>query len=391
MRSARSLVGRAVEALPENLSLALRPSRYRYDPAARPKAIPIPQTPTRLLIGRANFAAQGFAFARAAERLDGVGAVCVHVHAANRRYGFPSDVGVPADVFQHSAHWRREAFRIVARSFTHVIIESGRSLFGKLFDNDLVREVEALRAAGVSVAFLAHGSELRLPSRHRDIDEWSPFRDSDWADIPTLESGAINFRRLASSSSVPMFVTTPDLLLDWPSATWLPVAVDQDLWRSNVAPLTRERPVVVHAPTSSRIKGTDLIEPVVRRLHNEGLIEYRRLEGIPSANMPAAIAEADIVLEQFRIGTYSVAAVEAMSSGRLVIAHIHAQVCKEVATRHNRELPVVSCAADNLESLLADVLDDRERYRAIAADGPSFVRAFHSGSASANALESFLQ
>jgi len=188
-----------------------------------------------------------------------------------------------------------------------------------------------------------------------------------------------------------MFVTTPDLLLDWPSATWLPVAVDQDSWRSNVAPLTRERPVVVHAPTSSRIKGTDLIEPVVRRLHNEGLIEYRRLEGIPSANMPAAIAEADIVLEQFRIGTYSVAAVEAMSSGRLVIAHIHAQVCKEVATRHNRELPVVSCAADNLESLLADVLDDRERYRAIAADGPSFVRAFHSGSASANALESFLQ
>lgn len=389
--AARSAIGRLVESLPEQLSLALRPARYRYDPADRPSPLPVPDARTRLLIGRANFAAQGFRIARAAERLDDVGAVCLHVQTANRKFAFPSDVSVPADVYQHSAHWRRETFRIVTRSFTHVIIEAGRPMFGKLFDNDPLREIEALRTAGVRVGLAAYGSELRLPSRHRGIDEWSPFHEDSWEDIPVLEAAALRFRALASAAGVPIFVATPDQLMDWPDAVWLPVGIEAHRWSTDVPLLERPRPVVVHAPTNPLIKGTHLVEPVLSRLDTEGLIEYRRIEGVPSEEMPALIGDADIVLDQFRIGTYSTASVEGLAAGRLVVAHLHEQVREVVRERYGLEIPIAAATPADLERLLRDVVDRPAHYRGIAAKGPAFALALHDGGAMSSALEPFLR
>lgn len=386
----RRWAGALVEALPEPLSLAARPARYRYDPATRPAPLPVPDAPVRLLIGRANFAAQGYRIARAAEGIGGVGAVCIHVQTANRKYAFPSDVSVPAEIYQHSAHWRRETFRIVTRSFTHVILEAGRPLFGKLFDNDPLSEIQALRAAGVVVGLAAYGSEIRLPSRHRQIDRWSPFHDEGWPDIPVLEAAALRFRELASTSGAPVFLATPDELLDWPDGIWLPVGIDPGRWTSAAPLLERRRPVVVHAPTNPIIKGTNLIEPVLERLADDGVIEYRRIQGVPSEEMPTVIGGADVVLDQFRIGTYSVASVEGMAAGRLVVAHLHEQVRQAVRDRYDREIPIAAATPAELETLLRDVVSRREHYRALAAEGPRFADDVHDGRAMAEALRPFL-
>lgn len=386
-RSASALV----ERLPEPLSLALRPQRYRYDPAERPPPIPVVEGSARLLIGRANFAAQGYRIARAVDTLDDAAAVCVHVPRANAKYGFPADVRVPAEVFQHSAHWRRESFRIVSRHYTHVIIEAGRSLFGKLFDHDQEREIAALRRAGITVGLAAYGSELRLPSRHRQIDEWSPFHDEDWADIPRLEAGALRFRQLASTTGAPVFVATPDQLLDWPEAIWLPIGIDPARWATDAPLLERHRPIVVHAPTNPIIKGTHLVEPVLEKLDSEGVIEYRPVQGVPSEDMPKVIGSADILLDQFRIGTYSAAAVEGMAAGRLVVAHLHDQVRDVVRQTAGREAPLAAATPAELEALLRDVVARRGHYRALAADGPLFARQIHDGRAMAAALEPFIR
>lgn len=390
IRRLRTSLGRAVEALPEPVSLALRPTRYRYARALRPEPLAVPAGSTRLLIGRANFAAQGYRIARAAERLEGVGAVCLHVLTANAKYAFPADVRVPVPVFQHSAHWRRETFRIVAQSFTHVIIEAGRPLFGKLFDNDQEREIAALRAAGLTVGLAAYGSELRLPSRHRQIDDWSPFHDADWPSIPYLEAGAVRFRELATAVRAPVFVATPDQLEDWPEAVWLPVGIEPDRWRTEAPLLEHGRPIVVHAPTNAVIKGTHLVEPVLEALDREGIIEYRRIQGAPSDEMPSVIGSADIVLDQFRIGTYSVASVEGLAAGRLVVAHLHEQVRQAVRDRYNREIPIAAATPAELEALLRDVVARREHYRALAAEGPRFADDLHDGRAMAEALRPFL-
>lgn len=389
----RRAISGLIERLPEPLSVRLRPRRYRYAIDDTPPPLPELRASTRLLIAHANYAGQGWMIARAAESLPDVAAYAVHLEGRNALFGFHSDMVVPDSIYQHSAHWRRRFFQEVSERFTHVIVESGRPLFGRLNDFDVARDVDALQSAGVAVAAHAHGSELRLPSRHGQLDEWSPFNPRhgvDESEIVRLETVSRRFRDFVAQSGVPLTVSTPDLLADYPTATWLPLVVDVARWASNSPVLDHQVPRVIHIPTRSHVKGTALIEPTMTALHDEGLVTYHQLQGLPFAEMPSVISNSDIVLEQFRIGTYSVAAVEAMAAGRLVIVHLHDQVRRAVRDATGLEIPIVSATPATLEAVLRDVVARPELYREIAAQGPKFVRTVHDGGLSAASLAPFL-
>ncbi len=237
---------------------------------------------------------------------------------------------------------------------------------------------------------LCHGSDIRLPSRHALHHPASPFTDPSHDITARLERAVRLNSEILGRLQLPVFVSTPDLLLDVPGARWLPVVVDPERWKSDSPPLQRAVPVVVHAPSSGWIKGSDLIDPVMRRLHEEGLIEYRRLRGVPHAEMPEAYRSADIVLEQFRIGNYGVAACEGMAAGRVVIGYISDQVADAVRDQSGVDLPIVRTEHAMLESKIRDLLSNREASCAVAASGPAFVREVHDGRFSARVLEPFL-
>ena len=378
-------VGAAIDALPEPLAIKLNPAKYGYTSRDVPPPPQPPATPVRLYVAPVNFAGQGYEWARSAERLPGVGAVSMH-YTVPGDFGFAGDSIVPVNVFARSRRWQRAQFERVASEFTHVLIEAERPIFGSLFQNDPVAEVRALRERGVIVGMVSHGSDLRLPSRHKQLDEWSPFHDEDWADMPVLEAQALDHRRVLAAIDAPVFISTSDLALDWPSAHLLPVVVDPEPWQGGRAPLNRDVPVVVHAPSKAHIKGSHLIDPILRQLDAEGHIEYRRIEDVPASEMPALICDADIVLEQFRIGNYSRAAVEALAAGRVVVGHVHAQVRDHVAQMTGQTVPVVEATPPLLRALILDIIADRERYQEIAAAGPEFARIVHNGDYSANVL-----
>src|SRR5690606_29041096 len=234
--------------------------------------------PVRLYIAPANFAGQGHAWARVAERLPGVGAVSM---AFVRPGGFAFDVddAVPEAIYAGSRRWQRRRRELLPR-FSHVIIEAGRPLLGHLMGADPVAEARWLRSRGVEVAMLCHGSDIRLPSRHRELEPFSPFTD-DWELTPVLEEQAAGLAARLGELAGRVLVSTPDLLIDVPGAAWLPVVVDVERWTSagTAVPLGREVPVVVHAPSNPHIKGSALIEPVLESLDARRLIDYRRIEG----------------------------------------------------------------------------------------------------------------
>jgi hypothetical protein len=305
-------------------------------------------------------------------------------------FGFPADISVPPNVFRSSRRWQKQQLVFVLANFTHVIYEAEMPLFGELFTGGMEAEIEKLRSHGIRIIMLSHGSDLRSPDLHRERDRWSPFHESN--------PRADRFRAIAKKNraslarvAAPVLVTTPDLLADWPSATWVPLVVEPDRWENEAPVLARSRPLVLHAPSNAWIKGSELIEPVLTRLHDAGVIEYRRVSGIPAAEMPALYQEADIVLEQFRIGTYSVTAVEALAAGRIVIAHLFADVREHAESVTGSAVPVIDATVDNLEQVLRRICADPERYREHARLGPEFVRAVHDGRRSAAVIEPFLR
>ncbi|MDF2805064.1 MAG: hypothetical protein K0S43_10 [Cellulosimicrobium sp.] len=383
----RRIVWRMASWLPPALFLRIaRPAESR-DPSAIPR-VQVPATPVRLFVGPTNAAGQGWAWARAVERsADGVGAQSM---AYRRSLAFPADVDARA-ALRGSRAWQSAQRRGVLR-FSHVVLEAQESLFPAL-GRGVAGEVQDLRDAGVAVATLSHGSDVRLPSAHAQRDPWSPFLLESYTDTPLLQARAERSQELLRrlhEEGVPAFVSTPDLLLDVPWATWLPVVVDVERWRTDTVPLERDVPVVVHAPSRAALKGTDLVEPVLRALEREGRVVYRQATGLDRDGMLALYRDSDVVIDQLRLGIYGVAACEAMAAGRVVVSHVSHQSRREARKAAGQDLPVVEATADTLRDVLLDVVGDRDRARAVAARGPEFVRVLHDGRASSRALGGFL-
>ncbi|MBX9472724.1 hypothetical protein [Microcella sp.] len=383
------MAGRLLRLLPEALRGRVLPGRYDYRVADIPPPIEPPSTPVRLFIAPVNYAGQAHEWGRAAaQNLPGVGAVNLAFRTPDD-FTHASDAVVPVGVWAASSRWQRELRRTVLGGFTHAIVEAQRWPFGAPLDESVHGQVQSMLRAGLRVAMLCHGSDIRLPSRHAALNPDSPFAGA-LATTPDLERTARESRRLLDRLGLPVFVSTADLLIDAPEATWLPVVIDVEAWRVEARVMQAERPVVVHAPSKGAIKGSDLVDPVAQRLHDEGLIEYRRIEGVPHAQMREVYRGADIVLDQFRIGDYGVAACEGMAAGRLVVGHVNPGVRRAALEASGIELPIVDATGATLEAVLRGIVADRDRAAAVAATGAEFVRVLHDGRRSADVLRPFL-
>ncbi|NHC43836.1 hypothetical protein [Motilibacter aurantiacus] len=337
-----------------------------------------------LLIGPANMAGQGWEWARAAERGLGVDAEVLTVTRGN--LAFVSDTRVSAQDFARNPAWQRGWTAHVLDTATHTLLEAGRPLLGTLHGRDFAADVDVLRSAGIAVGLVFHGSEIRDPRRHAELYAESPFRDPHAELTARLQRQVDELAPKVAAFDGPRFFSTPDLLDDVPGGLWLPVVIDTSVWAPQAEPLQRARPVVVHAPSNKALKGTARIEPVLAELEAEGLIEYRRLEGIPPEQMPAALADADVVLDHFVIGNYGVLTCQAMATGRVSVSHISDRVRSRVPS----PIPTIEATAGTLADVLRGICADRDAARATAAQGPAFVTEFHDGRYSAAVLAPFL-
>lgn len=393
MRSVdRALLTWASRILPEGLFVRLLPARLRWDRSALRPATSSGHV--ALYIGPANSAGQGHRWARAViDRFDEVDAVSVMtVPLGSSVAAFPTDVTVPLSASLLSRTWRRLQQRALSADFTHALLESGRMPYGDVSPARLPEAVRTLRDCGVRPALLWHGSDIRLPSLHAAEEPDSPFGASGEIGITRareLERSARGFRLAIDQLDVPVFVSTPGLL-DVPRSRWLPVAVQLQNWLTNREPSAGRVPVVAYAPSNAVFKGSPLVDEQLRSLENEGLIRYHRVEKLPSAQMPQLYRNADVVIDQFRLGDYGVAACEAMASGCVVIGHVSERVRAYIREHTGRELPILESRLADVGDTVRAVLRDRDAARARSRDGVDFVTHVHDGRMSADALAEFL-
>lgn len=285
-----------------------------------------------------------------------------------------------------SLDWQLGWTKHVLSRYSHILIEQGLSVLGRLNGRHFFHDLPTLRQHGITVGLVFRGSEIRDPARHAARERFSPFRDPTDEFTARLQGQVDRLRPHVETFDGPVFVTTLDLKDDLPHAEWLPHTIDTERWRGSTPVLERDVPVVVHAPSKERMKGSAFVDDVCMRLAEGGKIEYRRLRGIPFDEMPATLRAADVVIDQFALGSYGVLAAQAMAAGRVVIGH----VSDHVRGRLPVDLPIVEADPDTLEDVLVSILDDRESAIQAAPAGVSYVERFHSGAYAAGQLAHFL-
>ena len=180
---------------------------------AGPAVLPVaePDAPVRLVIGPTNMAGQAWEWAAVRRpRPAGGCASVVTMRRAGSVLEFPCDLRVGAERLDPG--WVARALAEVAVTRTHVLLESGLTLFGSSGRPiDVEREVAGLEAAGVRVGVVVHGSEVRGPREHLERYPWSGFAsaDPDW--VEALTRRADDVRPLLDWLGLPTFVSTPDL------------------------------------------------------------------------------------------------------------------------------------------------------------------------------------
>ncbi|WBB52064.1 glycosyltransferase [Verrucosispora sp. WMMD573] len=347
---------------------------------------PLSDTTVRLGIGPANYAGQAAGFAKAISRDNPEVSIEVMMNKPPASFDYPADIYLdPAR--KKELDYQVEQLKRVLSSYTHVLADAFLPLFGHLNGDNIEGDLPALLQAGIKVALLAHGSEIRHPDRHRERHRFSLFADAPEGFVDKLREKAVRNRRVAEEAGLPTFVTTPDLLVDLPAATWAPLVVDVEAWACDRPVMERSRPLVLHAPSKRWTKGTDRILPIVQAMHDKGLIELRLAEGVTWSEMRSLVQSSDIVLDQFTSGSFGTFAVEAMSAGKPVVAYLSDQVIKTVGG----DLPIVNADPSNLGEVLESLLDDREATVKIALASAEYARTYHDGTWTARQLAPFLK
>jgi glycosyltransferase involved in cell wall biosynthesis len=161
--------------------------------------------------------------------------------------------------------------------------------------------------------------------------------------------------------------------LRWvPEAEVIPPGVD--LARIEPAPPSdRARPLIVHAPSSRRRKGTEHVIAAV-----EGLdADLELVEGLHHDDAFARYREADIVVDQLNAGWYGLFAIEAMALGKPVVTFLHDEAVRRTEEALGTRVPIVSATADTLREALRPLVADAGRRRELGAASRAYVERVH--------------
>lgn len=138
-------------------------------------------------------------------------------------------------------------------------------------------------------------------------------------------------------------------------------------------PTDRARPVVLHAPSSRRRKGTEHVVAACERLP----VELELVEGLRHDEAFERYRRADIVVDQLNAGWYGMFAIEAMALGKPVVTFLHDEAVRRTEEAFGVQVPLVPATKDSLVEALRPLVASAELRRRIGAASRAYVERVH--------------
>jgi glycosyltransferase involved in cell wall biosynthesis len=157
-----------------------------------------------------------------------------------------------------------------------------------------------------------------------------------------------------------------------PEAEVIPPGIDLRSFNP-VPPSDRARPVVVHAPSSRRRKGTEHVVAACEQLD----VELDIVEGLRHDEARERYRRADIVVDQLNAGWYGLFAIEAMALGKPVLTFLHEEAVRRTEEAFGVHVPLVATTKETLADDLRALVESPAERRRIGADSRAYVERVH--------------
>jgi glycosyltransferase involved in cell wall biosynthesis len=138
--------------------------------------------------------------------------------------------------------------------------------------------------------------------------------------------------------------------------------------------LSNNRPLIIHSPTAKVGKGSNIIIPLVEELKKEYEFDFMLLHDISREKVLEMMQKADIFIDQIIVGSYGMAALEAMSFGKPVVCYIMPEVFEAGLSK---ECPIVNASPDNLKEQLITLITNPQLRHDIGKKSRKFAEKFH--------------
>jgi hypothetical protein len=333
--------------------------------------------PYRVLHGVTGAAGQANALAGGLRQY---GVYAENLLIGESRYGFKADHQVPATHRDMSNFLvdNIDRFDIFHFHFRPAFYEDSKRLRFPSF-----ADLPILKAAGKRIIFHFRGSEIRSNAEFAKKSPYNYVDDGEGARLSRkfpdeTKTRVLELVRagadavLANDPEIASYIGQPCHVVNRLVAD----PKDQDTMRGLEKPLKSEGrpPLILHAPSRRGIKGTEWVFDAIESLRNDGVdFEFEVVEGLSHEEAMKRYAEADIIIDQLRIGWYGVLSVEAMALGKTVLCYIR----DDLRDRLNPNPPLVMTTRETLEHDLRDVLHSPDKRKSIGETARRYYEATH--------------
>jgi glycosyltransferase involved in cell wall biosynthesis len=144
----------------------------------------------------------------------------------------------------------------------------------------------------------------------------------------------------------------------------------------------RRRPIVLHAPSSRRRKGTEHVIAACDGLD----VDLDIVEGLRHDEALRHYERADIVVDQLNAGWYGIFALEAMALGKPVLGYLREEAVRETKRALGAEVPIVPVTKETLHERIAELAASADERRRIGASSRAYVEHVHDADKGADRL-----
>ncbi|MDQ6421276.1 glycosyltransferase family 4 protein [Paenibacillus sp. LHD-117] len=244
--------------------------------------------------------------------------------------------------------------------------------FGSTFYAPDKRDLKILKSLGKKLVAHFNGDEARVPSIARTFNNPYVQVREPWTEERIRENLMLNSAYIDHA-----IINDHELLSQvepyFKKVHIIPYAIDAREFTPEY-PSPGAEPVVVHAPSDRRVKGTEFVLQAVERLKREGQkFQFRLVEKVPREQAKQIYQKSTIIIDQLTVGTYANLSMEAMAMGKPVICYIR----DGLRSTFPPGFPIVSATPDTIYEVLKDLLNRPEDWPKLGMAGRSYVEQTH--------------
>jgi len=148
-------------------------------------------------------------------------------------------------------------------------------------------------------------------------------------------------------------------------------AIDLEKYKVNIP--NNKKLLIVLAPSSPEIKGTNYILEAIEKLKDHYDFEFILVNGMAHDKAKEIYAKADLIIDQILCGSYGLFAIESMAMGKPVISWIS----DFMTDKYPSELPIVSANPETIKDKIEYLLINKELLPELGARGRAYVEKYH--------------